>query len=240
MLEAYRIIVVEDSDREYGTLQHALESYEHEKGLSFTITRFTSIEEFLTAYRGNADLIFLDIQLPGMNGMEGAERLRRLDRSVALVFVTNLAQYAVNGYEVDALDYIVKPLSIKKLYYVMDKALQRAESNVRQKRVTIRNVSSFSSVYSGSITYVEVMGHHMTVHLTDGKEMSATGSLTTLYEELKDYGFERCNSCYLVNMRYIEEVRGDVLKMTSGQELLISKRKKKDFTDRFMDYLSLN
>lgn len=238
MHEAYHVIAVEDSDKEFALLERGLESYGKEKGVQIALTRFTSIEDFLTVYRGNSDLVFLDIQLPGMNGMSSAEQLRKLDASVALVFVTNLAQYAVNGYAVDALDYIVKPLSVKKLYYVMDKAIQRAENSIRQKRVTIRNVSSFSSVYTNAITFVEVTGHQMTVHLTDGKEMTATGSLSTLYDELKDYGFERCNSCYLVNMRYIAELKGDLVRMTTGQELLISKRKKKEFTEKFMDYLT--
>lgn len=238
MNEVYRIIAVEDSDREFALLERGLKSYEKEKGIALNLTRFTSVEDFMTVYRGGSDLIFLDIQLPGMNGMSGAELLRQADRTVALVFVTNLAQYAVNGYAVNALDYIVKPLSVKKLFFVMDKAIEHAKLSSRQKRVTIRTTSSFSSISSNAITFVEVSGHRMTVHMTDGSEITATGSLSALYDELRDYDFERCNSCYLVNMRYIAEMKGDVVHMITGEELLISKRRKREFVDRVMDYIT--
>lgn len=121
------MVAVEDSDKEFALLERGPESYEKEKGGAISLTRFTNVEDFLTACRGGSDVIFLDIQLSGMNGMSGAELLREANRTVALVFVTNLAQYAVNGYAVDALDYIVKPLSVKKLFFVMDRAIERAQ-----------------------------------------------------------------------------------------------------------------
>ena len=238
MCEVYRLVAVEDNDHEYERLRRCLEQYGSHSGVQLNLTRFTSAEAFLEAWRGSSDLVLMDIELPGMNGMQCAEKLRRVDTYVPLVFITNLAQYAVNGYAVDALDYIVKPIQPERLRFVMDKVLLRLRESRRSKRISIRNVSAVASVGSDEITYLEVNGHQMTIHLTNGQEKNATGSITAMYEELKEYGFERCNSCYLVNMRHIAEIREDMVCMVNGDQLLISKRKRKEFMDRFMDYLA--
>ena len=80
--------------------------------------------DFLEAYRPDFDLVFLDIELPLLNGIETARRLRELDSVVALVFITNMEQYAVNGYEVDALDFVVKPINYYRFSSMMRKALR--------------------------------------------------------------------------------------------------------------------
>lgn len=104
----YRIAVVEDQENDVQRLQNALHQYEQEKQVTFTCKHWKSAENFLEQYDHQYDIIFMDIRLPGMDGMQAARQLRQKDHAVLLVFLTSLAQYAVEGYEVEAIDYILK------------------------------------------------------------------------------------------------------------------------------------
>ena len=96
-------------------LQEVLHQYEQEKQVSFSCTHWKSGENVLEQYDHQYDIIFMDIRLPGMDGMQTARQLRRMDHTVLLVFLTSLAQYAVEGYEVEAVDYIIKPITYPAL-----------------------------------------------------------------------------------------------------------------------------
>lgn len=104
-----RCAIVEDTAQELEHLQNGLKRYSAERALPLNVTAFGNAADFLEHYCADYDIVFMDIELPGLNGMEAAHRLREIDRQVILIFVTNMAQYAVKGYEVDALDYIIKP-----------------------------------------------------------------------------------------------------------------------------------
>ena len=107
----YRIAIVEDEEQDYLRAQGYLNRYGQEKNISFNIQRYESAEVFLTNYQSQHDIVFMDIRMGGMDGMRAARKLREMDQAVILIFLTSLAQYAVQGYEVDALDYILKPLA---------------------------------------------------------------------------------------------------------------------------------
>ena len=123
MRKEYRVVIVEDEVVYLDALKDMLSSYEKEKEVAFNITAYRDIETFLAEYRKCYDIVFMDIELPGMNGMDGARRLREADSSVVLIFVTNMAQFAVQGYEVNALDYILKPVTYKNFSVKLDRAL---------------------------------------------------------------------------------------------------------------------
>ena len=107
-----RLALVDDDAEIRSLLRAYVQRYNTEYGTSISTYDFTRGSDLLHNYeRGVFDVIFLDIEMPGINGMETATQIRRIDDAVALVFVTHLAQFAVQGYEVQASDYIIKPLS---------------------------------------------------------------------------------------------------------------------------------
>ena len=105
----FNIAVVEDNDQDAKTIINSLTRYASKNQLEFRITRHPDALKLINKYKSNYDLIFMDIEMPHMSGMEAAKAIRRIDHGVTLVFVSNMAQYAVEGYAVEAFDYILKP-----------------------------------------------------------------------------------------------------------------------------------
>jgi two-component system response regulator LytT len=232
-----RVAVVEDSDIEAEKLRGYCARYQTGKDLSFDITRFSSAERFLDQYDGTFDIVFMDIMLSGMNGMAASQRLRKLDPLVTLVFVTNMAQFAVKGYEVDALDFIVKPVLYPHFVMKMDRILAKLQNDVH-KDIVLRSGDTMLRVPMDAITYVEVSAHQLVYHTADGKRIEVYGTLKKAEEELDD-SFVRCNSCYLVNLKRVESVSGGMARV-GGDELQISRAKHKKFLEALDNYLAVN
>ena len=160
------VIIVEDNPADASVLSNMLARYSAENGVQFRTAVYGDAYAFLESYRADADVIFMDIELPGMNGMEAAKRLRETDTSVSLMFVTNMAQFAVNGYEVDALDFIVKPIIWEQFRLKLGRALSRT-GLAGDVVLPVKTADGFVSVPASRLKYVEVMGHRLVYHGRD-------------------------------------------------------------------------
>lgn len=221
-----KVAVVEDNGTAAAQLTAYLERYGQENQKEFEITRFEDAVKFLDRYKDPFDLVFMDIDLPGLNGMDAAERLRGMDRRAVLIFVTNLAQFALKGYEVDALDYLIKPLQYGMFSLKLRRAVARCEEDLDS--ILLSQQSGYQRVLLRELCYVEVQGHKLLFH-TRSEILSGAGTLAEVEEKLHGKGFLRCNKCYLVNYRYVAMVRGSSVLLKNGEELLISRPRKKSF-----------
>ena len=169
--------------------------------------------------------------MPDINGMAAAKRIRAMDQRVLLIFVTSLTQYAIEGYEVNALDYIVKPVKYPSFAMKLAKALWRVDQS-GEDFLTIASGSSTSRVILRDVIYIEVQDHLLTYYTLDGT-YSEFGTLGKLEKALSEKGFARCSSCYLVNLKHVRGLKGYSLYMDNGTELRISQPKKKSFSAAF-------
>lgn len=179
------------------------------------------------------DVVFMDIQLPLLDGMYAAQRLRQIDDGVVIVFITSMAQLAIKGYGVNALDFIVKPVDYAVIASKM-KRIVRAVENNRKRTLLLAYNGTVNNVDISSITYFEVCGHLLTVHLADGRALSVRKSLTAYEKQLSGspHFFLRSNHFCLVNPRYITKISGGSLFM-GETELPISRAKLKGFMAGF-------
>lgn len=231
----YRVCIVEDDEQASDKLSSFIREYgkKHED-CEFTITCFKDVLSFLDEFSGNFDFIFMDIELPILNGMETVRRIREKDETVIVIFVTNMAQYAVKGYEVNALDFIVKPVQYESFSMKMDRAIGRFDST-RGQELWIGAGSNRRRLRVSQIKYIEVAHHCVMYHTTEG-DYSAYDQLYNVQAALADAPFALCNRCFLVNLAYVTAVE-EYSVVVAGETLQISRSKKKSFLLRLNEFL---
>ena len=198
-----RTAIIEDTADNAKVLLNHLQQYEKETGISIHTTSFQNGMDFISDYHPVWDLILLDIEMPLMNGIETARKIRQLDPDVLIIFVTCMAQYAIEGYSVRALDYILKPVHYYSFASKMDQVMEILATR-QKKKLIIHARNERIRLPLEQLLYVEVQNHTLCYH-TKQKLLYATGnqSLSRLAEELADCGFARCHQAYLVNLQYV-------------------------------------
>ncbi len=220
------IAVVEDEDISAELIQNYIKKYSAETGQEFCVDRFHDALEFLAKYTAKYAVVFMDINMPECDGMTAAVELRKTDKAVSLVFITNLIQYAQKGYEVDAVAYIVKPVNYYDFALKFRKALDIYVMN-ENKDFTLNTSEGPCRISTDKLMYVEISRHRLYYHLVDGI-IEMTGVLSKAENELKEFGFLRCNQCYLVNPAFIVGISGSTVRVGS-ETLGISRPRRKPF-----------
>ena len=210
------IAIVEDEDLAAQALIDHIKQYEAQTGQSFQIFRFANGADFLQDYRAVYAVVFLDVQMPKMNGLETALQLRRYDKNVSIIFITNLVQYALKGYEVDAVSDLIKPVSYYDFSMKFKKALDIYLLN-EDRSFTVNTPGGLCRISTDKLMYVEIMNHRLFYHLIDDV-IEMTGVLSGVEQQLSRFGFLRCNKCYLVNPKFIVKVKGSTVQV--GDNLL--------------------
>lgn len=223
-----KVAIVEDEMKEREKLRSYFEKLEKEIGTLYLLSFFLDGDKFLFDFHyGMYDLVLMDIELSGKdNGITVSEKLRKIDTDVILVFMTNLAQYAIEGYKVNAVDYIVKPIS----YFDFKARISSLSNDINSKhkeKVLIQTDGKKIVVLINDIYYIETVSHSLIYHTKTG-EYKAYGALKAVQTELENFHFSMCNSCFLVNLEYVERVDG-YMATVMGNELQISHPRKKQF-----------
>ena len=229
-----RIAMVEDEAAVREQLQGYIQRYTRQYGTEFAVTEFSDGVEILDAYRPVYDIVLLDVEMKHLDGMETARRIRELDRDVVLLFITNMAQYAIKGYAVGALDYLLKPVP----YFAFSQQLQKAEEKLRRRTrhyLAVPVEGGLRRLDTAQIYYMESEGHRVHFYTEEG-EFSAPGALKTFEEKLADLPFARCNSGYLVNLAQVKSVQQG-LAQVGPYELQVSRPKRKSFLAALADYI---
>ena len=221
-----KIAVVEDNDAMREQLCGFIAQYARESGRQLDVTAFADGAEIVDPHRPGFDIIFLDIEMPTLGGMPTAERIRQVDPDVVLVFVTNMAQYAIRGYEVDALDFVLKPVN----YYQFSTKLARALQRVQRRKggqIALQTAGGVQLLNTEDIYWLETRDRMLHYHTSTGV-WSVRSSLQNAEKQLAPYHFAKCNQCYLVNLRYVRAVQNDMVQV--GEDRLeISRRQRAVF-----------
>ena len=233
-----KIAIVEDEQASRDMLARYLHDYGTEENVDLTVTTYRDGDCFLTNYgKGKYDIVFMDICMPGTDGMSVARKLRETDTEVLIVFVTTMAKFAVEGYDVNAFNYIVKPVTYYDFKLKVDKAVKKLVGN--DKKLRVLSEGEHIWINQRDIVYVEVIGHNLIYHTTKG-DYTIYGSMKQAEQTLGATNFARCNYCYLVNLAYVDGVKGYDLNLSDGTVLRISQSKRKVFVQTLTKYFGGN
>lgn len=234
MVREFSVVIVEDNDCAAVSLADLLTRFGKENNIDFIIDRVRSAEKLLENYTPHYDICFMDIELPGKDGMSAAKRLRMYDSNIVLIFVTNMRQYAIAGYEVGALNYLIKPVNYNGLSSTMRRAIKIIEKS-RPVCLSIKVEGGIRVIDSTDIMYIDVMNHDVIIHLND-ESIGTYGTLSAFEKQLQGSGFARCSACTLVNMKYVRSViRDDVC--LKDDVIHISRKYKAGFMKELTVYL---
>ena len=230
-----RIAVVEDDKGYRKTLEEYLRQYEKESGTRIRTSFFEDGEDIVEDYSGDYDIILMDIEMQFMDGMTAAEKIRKMDEEVVIIFITNMPGYAAVGYKVEALDYVLKPLSYFAFSQRIARAISRMQKRTRQF-LSIPIKGGMRRMDISRILYIEVLDHDLIYHTLDG-DLQTKGSLKDVEQSLSNQTFFRCSKGFLVNMEHVEGIQdGDAI--VGGERIRISRTLKKTFLNSLNDYMN--
>ena len=181
------------------------------------------------------DIILMDIEMKFMDGMMAAEEIRKVDTEVIIIFITNSPQYAIKGYAVDALDYVLKPVS----YYAFSQRLGRAVERVARRARHFLQINAHGTAHkldTSAIYWIENCGHDLIFHTAEG-EVTAPGSMTETEEKLAQDSYFRVNKGCLVNLEHVDRMDGEDA-IVHGDRVPLARARRKAFLDALNDYIN--
>ena len=242
----YLIALCDDESEELEKTEKMLSDYEKKHpGLEFMIRCFENTDELLCLVREKnyiPDLIFMDIYLPDKEsnsyplGMEAAKKLRNMNYKGKIVFLTTSKEYALEAFDVDALQYIVKPVLEEKLFSVLNSLLKDIEEE-RKKFILLRIEGQLVRVSLNDIVYCEAQGKRQCLYLTDGTQYILRMTMTEIYEQLSQYQeFVRIGAAFIVNLGYIGTLNAKEICMDSGRKIYLPRGTYKGLREQYFNY----
>ncbi|MCK0472301.1 LytTR family DNA-binding domain-containing protein [Halalkalibacter sp. APA_J-10(15)] len=228
-----RIAIVEDETSYQEQLIEFLRKFQKENEVTIEFETYSDGDEFIDHYKAQFDIILMDVQMPLMDGMSAAEEIRKIDSEVVIMFITNMAQYAIKGYAVDALDYVLKPIT----YFSFSERLIRALERMKKREssfITIKLKGGMVRLELSDVYYVESQGHKLIFYTKEG-EFTSSGAMKDLEEELSEYHFFRGHKGYLINLEHVDGMN-DSYAVVKGSELPVSRTKRKAFLEALADH----
>lgn len=220
-----RIAVIDDDAKQRKELFSYVEKYFSERGMSYECQTFPWGIDFVSDYSVPYDIIFLDIEMPGMDGLTAAKKIREVDSHVVIIFITRMAQYAIKGYEVNAMDFMIKPVE----YFNLSLKLARAVKSVlRRKTFSVVSEGRTIVLSEDDVYYVEGCNQYVVYH-TEKENYKVHDTLKNTEQNLSS-SFSRCNNSFIVNLNYVSKIDGNDVFV--GREILpVSRARKKGFME---------
>lgn len=219
-------------------MNELLDRYRVERNEDITYAAFQSPFELLTEIEKGIrpDILFLDVVMPGQNGMDVAKEIRQYDTNMKIIFLTSSPEFAVESYSVGAYFYQLKPIWEESFFRLMDAVLVECEKK-KKNSLILRSKDGITRIDLQQLEYCEVLGRKLLFHLEDGAVLESAGSLDDLAGQLMQYSnFFRPHRSFLVNMEYIQNISSRSIKMVNDAEIPIPHGKCSEIKNTYMEY----
>ena len=230
------ISIVDYSEQDIAQLHSLLEIYFRRTGTAYIQRVYKSGMDFVRSSE-NSDIVFLETRLDRLDGLETARIMRKLGSEAQLIFLSRSPELAIQGYAVDALDFLLKPLDPAAVTFALDKAISRIE-NRSSTFLALKLPNGTASVRANDITYVEVFDHNLVYHTTKGV-YDVRGRLSDVIKKLDPKQFIMCNRSFVVNLRYVSSASSEYLTV-DGTKISVSKSHRKEIMQHFSNFLGEN
>ncbi len=193
----------------------------------FDVSDFSCGEDLIEYYNsGNGfDIVFLDIEMKGMNGIEAAETIKCLAPETIIIFVSSHSSYVFDAFRIEALHFLVKPIKEKEFAEVFTRAMKKYTTV--NASVVLKWESTRNKIRISNISFVEGYRRHLSVHTANGV-YEAVGKISEIYEALRPHGFVRVHQGFIVNMNYIKNFNANEVELTDGSKVAVSVRKRQE------------
>ena len=232
-----RTAIVEDCQEHSDLLKQYILNWGNRKKHKIVIRQFSSAEQFLFHFEEEEvpDVVFLDIQMPGLSGVELAKKLREKEQQIAIVFTTGIDDYIAEGYDLEAVHYLLKPLQEEKIGVCLDKI---ARKQCKESYVILNGFGETFRVKVSDIWWAEAQGHHAVLGISDSgniKKVKIANSIGAMQERLpKSNEFVKTHRSYLVNLRHVKNIRRAEILMDDGTVIPLSRRIYKEVNEQFI------
>ncbi len=230
--------IISICDDEVGQLKYLsdlLIKWSKNRNIMISIKKYMSAEAFLFSYPDEpCSLLLLDIEMGELNGMELAKKLREKGDMLPLLFITGYSEYMNEGYEVDALHYLMKPVNEEKLFSVLDRYIMR---NPADKSILLDCADGIVRVSLDDILYCEADKKNCLINLKKGEQLVCLSGISSLREKLGD-DFILCHRSYVVNIRYVKSITKTDAILDGEKTIPISRRLYESVNKRFIEFFT--
>lgn len=229
-----KIAICEDEKYQQELLKAHIEQIFKELSVKYSLDVFNSGEELLENYPKDIDIVFLDIQLNEINGMDTARKIRISDNKVEILFITSLIEYVLEGYEVRAYRYLIKPVKYDDLKEYIINCIK--EVDIKNKYIMVKEQGSRIKIDINEITYIEVQKENLTIH-TLNQIYKIKGTLSNIEKEINCSRFYRCHKSFLVNLEHVKSIKQYASILENSEEVPVSRYRFKETKDKFFDLI---
>lgn len=237
MTNTINIAIVDDEEIQVELLEKYVKIWANKKDIRVITEVFYNGESFQFSWSMDKtyDVLLLDIEMPGINGVELAKKIRKEDNLINIIFITAITDYIGEGYDVEAINYLIKPIDEKKLYECLDKAFEKTPKE--EKITLIEEQGEIHRILQKDILYIESFGHNVEINTID-KKYNIRKNIGIMEKELDENNFVRCHRSYIVGLQHIKRIGKDNIELDNGEIVPVSRRQYVNVNKVFIQYYS--
>lgn len=231
------IAVCDDIPIECADIAKQIETILKQSNTDFMIKKFFGGLELIQS-RESFDIIFLDIKMPNINGMELAKKIRKQGWQSLIIFITSASEYVFDAFDVEAFQYLLKPIQNDKLKNVLEKATKKMQIDANIDFLMISANRQIQKVFLKDILYIESIGRIAKIHCNNGT-LETYEQIGILEDKLSDKFFFRCHKCFLVNLNFVDAFNKTEVRLENGEKIMLAKRRYEDFQKAILSYMKI-